>query len=381
MHNRFIAFFIALAVAPFAWPLPSAALQVRIVPGSSVTGAELFQQKGCASCHTSDRMIENKTPASMAAALWNHSPEMWSAQKQRDIQPQLTSAEAADLFAYLFSLSYVNTPGNPGRGRRVFETKSCSQCHDIEVGKPRPGPPVSTWHEVNDPLAWAETMWNHSHIIYTELASRALPWPQFSIQDMLDLLAYLRTVSASQSAGFQPGNPELGRVTFENACESCHSFGSRTTRPKIDLMKRAAPDLLTDYVVAMWNHAPLMRQRAGTDFPILGPGDMANLVAYLFSQRYFDQEGNAERGAKVFEAKGCAGCHVRGRAETGAPDLAMANERYSAITIAASLFRHGRTMVDLMKSRGGAWPQFTPAEMQDLIGFLNSRLILKAALR
>jgi len=379
MHTRFVTLFIALALAPLAWPLPSAALQVRVVPGSSVSGLRLFQEKGCANCHTPDRMIENKTPASMAAALWNHSPEMWNDQKQLGVQPQLTSGETADLFAYLFSLSYANAPGNPGRGRMVFEAKSCSQCHDIEVGKARPGPPVSTWHQVNDPLAWAEIMWNHSHTIYAALASRALPWPQFSTQDMLDLLAYLRAVSTSQAAAFQPGNPELGRVTFENACESCHSFGSRTARPKIDLLKRPAPDLMTGYVAAMWNHAPLMRQRAGTDFPIFGPGDMANLVAYLFSQRYFDQEGSAERGAKVFEAKGCAACHVRGRRETGAPDLAMANERYSPITIAASVFRHGRTMLNLMRSRNGAWPQFTAAEMDDLIGFLNSRLVTKAA--
>ena len=136
---------------------------------------------------------------------------------------------------------------------------------------------------------------------------------------------------------------------------------------------------MTGYVAAMWNHAPLMNRRAGEDFPIFGPGDMANLVAYLFTQRYFDQEGNTERGAAVWEVKGCANCHERGRRETGAPDLAVSNERYSPITIAASVFRHGRTMLALMKTRDQEWPQFSTGEMQDLIGFLNSRLVPKAA--
>jgi len=117
------------------------------------------------------------------------------------------------------------------------------------------------------------------------------------------------------------------------------------------------------------------KQRAGQGFPILGPGDMANLVAYLFTQRYFDQEGNPGRGARVFESKGCASCHDRRRRETGAPDLTASTERYSPVTLAASLFRHGPAMLETMRRQNAKWPQFTTAEMQDLICFLNSRLM------
>jgi len=118
-----------------------------------------------------------------------------------------------------------------------------------------------------------------------------------------------------------------------------------------------------------------MQQRAGEDFPILGPGDMSNLVAYLFSQRYFDEAGNVVRGGTVFENKGCASCHNRRRPETGAPDLSISSERYSPITISASLFRHGPEMFKAMGQRNVSWPRFTPSEMRDLIGFLNSRLV------
>jgi len=223
-------------------------------------------------------------------------------------------------------------------------------------------------------------MWNHSRIVAAEVSGNGLRWPEFSTEEMVDMLAYLRSVSRSPSSPvFQPGDPELGRVTFENACESCHSFGNRTAKPKIDLLKRPAPQLLTGYVTAMWNHAPLMQQSAGQGFPILGPGDMANLVAYLFTQRYFDQEGNPGRGARVFESKGCASCHDRRQHETGAPDLTKSTERYSPVTVAASLFRHGPSMLETMRSRNEKWPQFTTAEMQDLIGFLNSRLVRLAA--
>ncbi|HLH29793.1 MAG TPA: c-type cytochrome, partial [Terriglobia bacterium] len=338
--------------------------------------------KGCVNCHAADQMRQGQTPVSLAAAMWNHSPEMWQAQKQRNIRPVLTSMEAADVFAYFFSLAYLKTPGDPAKGKTVFETKSCSTCHDTKVGGRKSGPPISTWSEVDDPLSWAEHMWNHSRIVYADTAGNAMPWPQFSTSEMADMLAYLRSLPESHShPEFQPGDPQKGRITFENACESCHSFGNRTATPKIDLLKRSAPDLLMGYVAAMWNHAPYMHERAGVQFPIFGPGDMSNLVAYLFTQRYFDEQGDARRGAAVYEAKGCASCHERWRKETGAPDLTAATEQYSPITIAASLFRHGPAMLETMKKENVQWPHFTPREMEDLIGFLNSRLMPSIAVQ
>lgn len=382
MHNKLLALFVGLALAPFAWPLPSssAPAQIRIFPGSSPSGERIFREKGCVDCHSSERIAQTRNPSSLAAGLWNHSPEMWRAQRERNTRPVLNPTEASDLFAYFFSLAYASTPGDPAIGRTVFEAKTCSRCHDTQAGKPLAGPPISTWNEVDDPLSWAERMWNHARSVSIEASSNGLPWPEFSTQEMLNMLAYLRSVPGSSShAAFQPGDPAMGRITFENACESCHSFGNRTVLPKIDLLKRPAPELMTGYVAAMWNHAPLMSQRAGQDFPVFGPGDMANLVAYLFTQRYFDQEGDPERGARVFEAKGCASCHNRRRRETGAPDLSIATERYSPVTMAASLFRHGPTMLEAMKRQNVAWPHFSNTEMQDLIGFLNSRLVRLAA--
>jgi len=383
MHGKFMILFIALAVAPFAWPLPSpsAAPQIRIVPGSAVSGGEIFRNKGCSNCHKFEDMSgANQTPSSLAAALWNHSPKMWRAQQNGNLKPVLNSSEAADLFAYFFSLAYTKTTGDPSKGRVVFEDKTCAGCHDTQIGQRRSGPPISTWREVGDPLSWAERMWNHSNSVYAEVSNHGLAWPRFSTNEMVDMLAYLRSVQNSRTqAAFQPGDAEKGHVTFENRCETCHSFGNRTTVPKVDLLTRPAPDTLTGYVAAMWNHAPLMRQRAGVDFPILGPGDMSNLVAYLFTQRYFDKEGNPTRGARVFEEKGCASCHERLRPKTGAPDLAAANERYSTITVAASLFRHGPAMLERMEKQNVSWPHFNAAEMEDLIAFLNSRLIRTVA--
>jgi cytochrome c2 len=215
---------------------------------------------------------------------------MWRAQEVRQVRSQLESVDAADLFAYFYSLSYFSVPGNAAKGAALFEEKSCSTCHETTIaaldGRSRSRrlplqSPISTWNRVADPLAWAEQMWNHTGKVFKELSETGTRWPQLSARDMIDLLAYLRSLpeTRSQSAVFQPGDPETGRITFERTCISCHSFGDTTATRKIDLLKRPAPDGLTGYVAAMWNHAPTMHSRAGADFPILGPGDMGNLVA------------------------------------------------------------------------------------------------------
>src|SRR5690348_10407479 len=126
MHHKFMVLFIALALAPFAWPLPSssAPAQIRIIPGSAVRGGQIFTDKNCSNCHKFEEIAQNQTPSSLAAALWNHSPKMWRAQQRGDARPVLNSSEAADIFAYFFSLSYTNTPGDSSRGKAEFEAKS-----------------------------------------------------------------------------------------------------------------------------------------------------------------------------------------------------------------------------------------------------------------
>src|SRR5438270_553853 len=119
MYTRLLVLFISLALAPLAWPPPSSA-QIEVIPGSSARGAELFREKGCAECHAfrgaggkiaPDLAQPNErghTPMQLASALWNHGPKMWRAQEARQVRPTLDSIEAADLFAYFYSLSYFN---------------------------------------------------------------------------------------------------------------------------------------------------------------------------------------------------------------------------------------------------------------------------------
>ena len=225
MHTRLFALFMALALAPLAWPFPASA-QITIIPGSSAHGAAIFKEKSCIACHASTPQAA--TPMLLATALWNHSPNMWRAQRDRDLRPMLDSVETADLFAYFFSLSYFKAPGDGNRGALIFEQKSCSRCHETgaaayerrSTGTPpiaggvtrnpntrflqrSSGPPISTWSEVTIRFLGGADV-EPLGMVYAELSNHGFAWPRFSTRDMVDMLAYLRTVQDSPSPASFP---------------------------------------------------------------------------------------------------------------------------------------------------------------------------------
>jgi cytochrome c len=121
----------------------------------------------------------------------------------------------------------------------------------------------------------------------------------------------------------------------------------------------------------MWNHAPAMRasmQAQNIPRPQFTHKEMADLIAYLFAERYFEPAGNVARGARLFDEKGCSACH---RAGGVGPQLAHAS--FSPSHMAAALWNHGPIMFQTMQQQQIAWPRFQPGEVVDLIEFLSSR--------
>jgi cytochrome c2 len=329
-------------------------------------------------CHDfAHASAQTPTASRFATEMWNHMPKMWErfAAEQRST-PTVTSTEAADMFAYLYATLYFGPAGDATRGRTVFEKKQCSSCHS-EVFDSRPSKSrIEGWTVLRDPVAWAERMWNHSNEMDAAISNRGLTWPQLTGQDTVDLMTFLSKLSdASQHAAFGIGEPERGRIVFENSCESCHSFG-KAGASKVDLLARKQPTSVADYIAAMWNHAPIMRKRGGSTVK-LAPGAMSDVIAFLFTQRYFFEPGDPKRGRSVYEAKACESCHETRRTELGAPDLTQLPEAFSPITLTAAAWRHGPSMNKRMQQQGIAWPEFHGAEMTDLIAYLNSKQVVR----
>jgi mono/diheme cytochrome c family protein len=366
----------------------NASAQVNVLPGSASRGEQLLVVKGCLDCHAFDGSGGNRapdlsrtlphatSPGLVASAMWNHAPRMWE-MAGRQSKMELTTYETADLFAYMYSALYFAPASDSSRGKRVFE-QNCADCHTERPGAA--GRPVTAWESVNDPTAWAGRMWNHSSKMNEAMFARRRVWPVLSSQDLADLMLYLRSDPGlrTKSSTFGMGEPEKGLPVFERSCESCHSFGPGTGK-KIDLLERRAPRTVIGYIAAMWNHTPMMQARGVANFPELDPEEMPDLVAFLFSQSYFFERGDARRGRRVFESKNCTLCHDQRRKETGAPDLSHSAEWYSPITLTSAVWQHTPAMFQSARKEGVAWPQFRGSEMADLIAYLNSRVIVRMA--
>jgi cytochrome c len=384
--------FLAVLFTTFFGAASPATPQLQTLPGSVVQGERILTTNGCVKCHSvngkggtraPDLAIPSKTastPALFATSLWNHMPAMLSEiEATKTSVSALRPIDAADLFAYFYSTLYFSPRGNATRGGSLFVEKQCSNCHSEILNTDRRNSILETWMDLKDPSIWAERMWNHATEMDSAMANRGLRWPKLSDQDVVDLVTFLSTRAGTQPETFalSIGEPDLGRAVFENSCTSCHSLGQRE-KSKVDLLSRTGPSSVTGYIAAMWNHAPEMKRRGGST-PKLAAGKMPDLIAFLFSQRYFFEPGNAERGKKIYEDKSCATCHELRRNQTGAPDLTKKVEAYSPIILTSAAWGHGSSMMQAMKQQGIAWPEFKGREMADLIAYMNSRLIIQVA--
>ncbi|HYI92817.1 MAG TPA: cytochrome c [Bryobacteraceae bacterium] len=362
---RTILIFVPLTIGLGA-SLPSA---------DSQRGQEIFQKQGCVRCHSvqgkgvgttaSDlgRIVDrNFTPALLASTMWNHGPTMWSAMRQKGVDvPELSEQDAADLFAFFYSARYFDRPGDAARGKRAFAARRCADCHGISDAKIAAAPPVSRWQSLQNPVALAESMWNHSGPMREEMARQNIPWQRLSAQELADILVYLRNLKEMRGrpARFQTVRNESGEALFESkGCVSCH-------KGELDLKDRLRGRTLTDIAVAMWNHSPQMAGQAKT----FEPGEMSQLLSYIWAEQYFEDRGNPQAGRKVFTGKSCTTCHS---SSGGAPDLSGKMGQFSSVSMVASLWRHGPSMFEKTKQMGIPWPRLTEKQMSDLIAYLNS---------
>lgn len=376
----------AVLLLPLAWSAQTGG--AFFIPGDPQAGLKTFFDKGCARCHavlgeggaTAPDLA--RAPAGhlgaseIVAEFWNHAPAMWETMRAESVElPPFSETEMANLFAFLYSVRALDDPGNPERGRRLLAEKKCIACHALGGEGGRAAPDLRKWSGQRNAVSWVQAMWNHAPAMQASMQARGLDWPQFSGTDVTDLLAYIRS-HASGARGrmyLRPGNPAAGRALFgSKGCAQCHGLAASGGRPGPDLGQRRMPRTLGQFAAAMWNHAPAMAasmQARQIQRPQFSNEEMADLIAYLFAERYFERTANAARGARLFEAKGCAACHAPG---SGAPDLAGGRANASPAAIATALWNHGPLMLERMRELRLDWPRFAPGEMADLMEFLGN---------
>ncbi len=337
----------------------------------SARGQRLFETLACIQCHSVNgnggkvgpdlgRVADRGfTPSTLAATMWNHAPGMWAAMRDRQITAgELDQQAAQDLLAFFYAGRFFEKPGDAGRGKQAFENLGCLGCHDPKS--------ASQWTGIVDPIALAEAMWNHRADMRNAATSKGLELRQISAQDLTDILVYLRNQpgTRAQTGVFDVDAAGSGDTVFRSAgCAECHQTVAT-------LAGQVQGQTLTEIAAEMWNHAPRMAA-AGAPTVALARGQMRDLVSSFWAAKFFQDAGRPASGSRVFASKKCTVCH--NDSASGAPHLPAAGRDFNGATMVSVLWRHGPSMLALMKTKGIPWPRFDGAQMADLIAYLNTK--------
>lgn len=371
---------LAAAIAVLCWAGAAEAQTVFAPAQDPVAGSRVFGAKGCAQCHAikgtggkiGPDLGRTQRPRSfyhLAAEIWNHAPRMAERMRQLGVaRPRLDARESADLVAFLFTVDYFDPPGDAGAGRRLFTEKRCVMCHQRGGVGGVVGPNLDALGERASPIYIASAMWNHGPQMSAAMQARGIPRPSFKAGELRDLLAYLATPGVPEEPIYVlSGNAEQGRRLFTGkGCLECHAIRGVGGKIGPDLADRTGQSSVLDFAAQMWNKAPAMTaamKARAIPAPQLAPGEVADILAFLYSVRYIGPAGDPRRGAQVVLTKGCVACHAPGR--RGGEFRRVSGAEPPAVL--AALWNHS-----FIGDATAPWAPMTDSEMLDLIAYLQA---------
>ena len=181
--------------------------------------------------------------------------------------------------------------------------------------------------------------------------------------------------SGPQHATYLTGSPEKGAALFygKKHCSICHAVNGSGGRVAPDLgATHPGTPAMGWLITVIWNHMPGMWRQMHGEKLQLNQQEMAHLLAFLYQAGSADRPGDPAAGQKVFVAKGCVRCHaVRTNGGATAPDLSRVAVAGDRLAWMHAMWNHAQSMVEPVAKELGAWPQFTGAEMNDLVAYVN----------
>ena len=270
-------------------------------PGNAATGARVFSQKGCETCHSLggkggsvgpklDKYSRYTSPLFLTAALWDHGKRMAETMERLKVpRPTFQGTDIADLLAYIRSAGggtervYI-PPGKPKDGEALFTKKRCVECHSVRGHGGRVGPDLGLTLK-GSLMRIAGSMWNHGPQMWAKMAERGIEVPVLSTREMSDLISYLYFLQFIDP----PGDARRGLVVYrEKRCATCHALRGVGEKVGPDLATVEKLDTSLEVITGMWNHAATMEEvmvGANVAWPVLQGGEMADLIAYLLQAR------------------------------------------------------------------------------------------------
>ncbi len=263
-------------------------------PGSVVRGKVLMNTKGCTGCHTIGgqnrragpdlaSLEKFASPVFMAQTMWNHIPEMLpEITASGNDFPQLEGGDIVDMSSFIRAGFHEGSvlrmsPGDPNRGREVFDTKRCSQCH--QNGGDAFSPDLAGSVSRKGVAEIAALMWNHGPEMAEYMAEKAIDWPRFEGTEMADLIAFMYFLGFEDDSG----NGAAGQqIIVDRGCLDCHETdGHGRARSFASIGRIDSPARMIEL---MWNHAQAMEDKLlvrNEDWPKLTKQEMQDLYAFL----------------------------------------------------------------------------------------------------
>jgi mono/diheme cytochrome c family protein len=272
-------------------------LQYADQPGDPQAGEQLFSAKGCIQCHevggkggrlgpSLDFLKRANSPVLIAAALWNHGPEMVETLKAVGIErPTFAGRELADIIAFVQSsprepgAEMVRVvAGTPERGEKLVAEKRCLACHSVAGKGGKVGPELGRRQHVSL-TQFAGLMWNHAPGMWAQMKARGIQVPRMTGQEMADIVAYLYASHYFD----QPGDVGRGQQLLQGkGCASCHAIRGKGPKVGADLAAYPALRSTASLIAALWNHPRyLAAQQQEVPWPLLTGQELSDIAAYV----------------------------------------------------------------------------------------------------
>ena len=190
-------------------------------------------------------------------------------------------------------------------------------------------------------------------------------------------LALLVSGLAAQAVGFTADSARGARLFETLACNQCHSVNGKGGTAAPDLGRMVDRSFTPATLAAtMWNHAPgmwaSMRERQ------ISAGELdqqaaQDLMAFFYAARFFEKPGDAGRGKRAFERRGCQGCHgLTSSTNPAAKPVNQWDALTDPIALLEAMWNHRAEMLTSSGSKGVAFPQLGAQDLTDMLVYLRN---------
>jgi len=247
------------------------------------------------------------------------------------------------------------------RGKEIFETHGCVQCHRLNGAGGTVGPDLGKIVDRGfTPAMLAATMWNHAPQMWAAMRARNFERQTLTEQQAADLFAAFYAAHYFDT----PADAARGKAVFvADSCSRCHGLQQSPLPRATPVSRWSTLGHSVALVASMWNHAATMQAemaKQGIEWPKLNGQNIADLLVYVRnlpgsprpSAEFRITAG--EEGEKLFQTKGCASCHEIG---------ALQMQGMPLDDVAASMWDHANRLKT-------ARPAISSSEMSALLGYV-----------